>query len=1097
MKTENKFSDNPEQPLLRIGPDFTVHAFNKAASVFCASKLQKSLQRKARFPDLFDASELFTQKIEQAFEGNPQNASLQIGGTFHCFYFFPVLSENGTISQVSASISSLQKNSEAQPQLFQKAPEYDRQVYRNLFLHNPDAVYSFDLDGNFVDVNPSSALLAETTVEQLLNMNFLPLIPEEDQQNVIENFMRAKAGERVEYTTGFISAKKNYKIITVTNFPIFEENEIVGVYGIAKDVTFQKESEEKILKERKMLRAIIDNIPDYIFVKDRQHKSILSNKKFNEHILGETRELNINGLTPTDYFERSKGEEIIADNEEVMSTGKAVVNRPDIVKTIDGREEMILLTKVPLKAEKDETVGIVGIARDITETHLQNRKQELIFKIIKAFGDKPEIHEATVRTLQLFCEFLGFDYSEYYKISVDQNHLVRSAYWPLEEDLLTRDKKYGKNEGLPGMVWNSLEVQTITQKNRGEHLARMVLTGKGALKSAVGIPILYQNKLISIICLGSLRETKKIEKRYLKEIALQIAPAIENKRAQHQLNDFFKFSPNLIAVIGVDGYFKSINPYFEHKFGFSEKEILNHRIFEFIHPDDLEMSKQALSDLSVENKSFEIRCRKKNGDYLWVSWRFSEFFQEDNVIFIYGTDITPVIKAQEQLKLSEEKYRSLFDASPLPMWVLDRSSLRFLSVNKAAINLYGYTSEEFLQMSVRDLWAPNQEKEIEKVVANNYNEFFRLKVRHRRKDGSIISVIAKSNPVVFNGINARVSLINNITERLEAQEKLRRSELRFKALVQEGSDLISILDCNYTYKYNSPAVQAVFGLSAEEINGTHFIDYVHKDDLEQVQNQLKKLKTEKRLQLSSYRIRNEAGEWRWIETIVTNLKQDPSVNGIIMNSRDITEFVKQERQILDSLERYNIVAKATSDLITDYDVQNDEMKVSKLATKMLGYSEDEIGKKGSWWNERIHPEDYKKVKPLIKEMRRNGTKNLTIEYRFRCADGTYKHILDRSYLIADKDGKPKRIIASMQDITEQKQYLIAIQEHNERLREIAWTQSHVVRAPLAKVMGLVDLLKNYKNDIENIDEILENILTSACELDKIIRKIAVKTEKEL
>ena len=85
----------------------------------------------------------------------------------------------------------------------------------------------------------------------------------------------------------------------------------------------------------------------------------------------------------------------------------------------------------------------------------------------------------------------------------------------------------------------------------------------------------------------------------------------------------------------------------------------------------------------------------------------------------------------------------------------------------------------------------------------------------------------------------------------------------------------------------------------------------------------------------------------------------------------------------------------------------------------------------------------------------------------------------------------------MQDITERKKHLIAIEDHNKRLKEIAWTQSHVVRAPLAKVMGLVDLLMNYRNDLDNIEELLENILNSANELDGIIRNIAVQTEKEL
>ena len=121
---------------------------------------------------------------------------------------------------------------------------------------------------------------------------------------------------------------------------------------------------------------------------------------------------------------------------------------------------------------------------------------------------------------------------------------------------------------------------------------------------------------------------------------------------------------------------------------------------------------------------------------------------------------------------------------------------------------------------------------------------------------------------------------------------------------------------------------------------------------------------------------------------------------------------------------------------------------------------------------------------------------MNIEYRFKCADGNYKYILDRSYVISDAEGKPSRIIGSVQDITERRKYINAIERSNERLREIAWTQSHVVRAPLARIMGLIDLLKNQRNNLDNIEEIIDNILNSSEELDKVIRKITNKTEED-
>ncbi len=454
-------------------------------------------------------------------------------------------------------------------------------------------------------------------------------------------------------------------------------------------------------------------------------------------------------------------------------------------------------------------------------------------------------------------------------------------------------------------------------------------------------------------------------------------------------------------------------------------------------------------------------------------------------------------KAQRQINNSEKKYQSLFNYNPMPMWVLDNENLKFLSVNKAAIKLYGYSEEEFLKMTVRDLWAPDQEKHTEKIVSRNKERFFKLRVRHLKKCGMPIDVEVKSNPLIYENRNARVSLINDVTEKLKALKKIAESEKRFKALVQEGSELIAVIDAENNYTYNSPSCETVFGISSKELHHKNFFDLIHSKDRDTIFSELWRLQDQARIQFSSYRILTANNEVKWIETIATNLKNDPVINGIVLNSRDITEFKEQELQIKHSLERFNIVSKATSDLITDYNIEYDTMNFSESVTEMFGYPIEEVGKSAAWWNDKIHPEDYKKLQPEVQKMKEKGLKNLTVEYRFRCYDQTYKYILDRSYLITDDNNLPVRIIGSMQDITERKRYIMQVEETNKRLREIAWTQSHVVRAPLAKVMGLVDLMKNYKNDLDNFDDVIENVLISANELDQVIRKIARETEREL
>ena len=1090
-------------------------SFSKTTEYLINDFIRGDLETGKRFSDLID--DPFSVKIEDCLDlcenGKFQTLSLPLESYILNLYFSPILEENGRIHRVSIVIEKKENNSaslkvgEGEVQDLSKL-SYNEQVYSNLFYNNPDAVFSFDLEGNFVNANRSSAELAETSIEELLNMHFLPFIPEGDHILVLDHFSKAKLGNHQNYETSFQSRKGAFRFLEINLFPINQSNRIIGVYGIAKDITSKNLEKKKILEERQMLRAIIDNIPDYIFVKDREHKSILANRKFYEQILGKTSDESSLGYTPRDYFNEEKGEYIIADNEWVMNSGQPVINRPDTVYNVQGKQEKVLLTKVPLRNHQEEIIGLVGIARDISETYLHNKKQELIFKVIKAFGDNPTLVESMIKVLEIFCKDLGYDYAESFKVSLNNEKLIRTAFWPLGKDVSESVSTYTKGEKLPGKVWETGQVKILRKDDNNGLLKEMFLEGGEVIKSAVGFPIIFQDKLISIFCLGSTEDKKKIETSFLKDITLQIASAIERKRSQEQLNDFYRYSPNLIAVVGMDGFIKKINPSFEEKFGYSECEILTKPFTDFIHTEDLLKTFEAVEKHSVEGSDFEIRCRKKDGGFLWISWRFSSFFEKENIVFVYGTDITPLKNVhrelseniaereviQEKLEESEQKYRSLFDASPLPMWVLDRVNLKFLKVNKAAIELYGYSAQEFSTMTVKDLWAPGQEEIINPIISENQNDFFQVKLNHFKKNGDLIYVNVNSNPVIFDGIDARVSLVKNVTDRIKAEEKLLQSEQRFKALVQDGSDLISIVDANFNYLYNSPASHAVFGLGPSQLQNTNFKDYIHEEDILELEDDLKKLRIQKRVQLPSYRVRGTENTWRWMETIMTNLKEEPAIGGIVMNSRDITEFVEQEKELLESLTRYNIVSKATSDIITDYDIEKDEISVSEATFKVFGYENVKGTYSGLWWNEKIHPDDLADVEAAAKKMTHEGLKNLTMEYRFRCADGTYKYILDRSYLMVNESENPVRIIGSMQDITERKHHLIAIENHNERLKEIAWTQSHTVRAPLAKVMGLVDLLLDYKNDLENIDEILKNILISAHELDSIIRKIATQTE---
>lgn len=141
-------------------------------------------------------------------------------------------------------------------------------------------------------------------------------------------------------------------------------------------------------------------------------------------------------------------------------------------------------------------------------------------------------------------------------------------------------------------------------------------------------------------------------------------------------------------------------------------------------------------------------------------------------------------------------------------------------------------------------------------------------------------------------------------------------------------------------------------------------------------------------------------------------------------------------EIKESNERYDIVAKATSDTIWDWKIQEDNFIWNKGILNVFGYSESEVGTTSKWWFDRIHPEDSIKMSVKLYSFLEQKTEKWQDEYRFQCADGSYKYVFDRGFLVKDLNGKPIRMIGAIQDITKQKE-----EEQRLRLLETVITQS--------------------------------------------------------
>jgi PAS domain S-box-containing protein len=141
----------------------------------------------------------------------------------------------------------------------------------------------------------------------------------------------------------------------------------------------------------------------------------------------------------------------------------------------------------------------------------------------------------------------------------------------------------------------------------------------------------------------------------------------------------------------------------------------------------------------------------------------------------------------------------------------------------------------------------------------------------------------------------------------------------------------------------------------------------------------------------------------------------------IKNSEIYKKLKNTNNEIKESNERYDIVSKATSDTIWDWKIQEDRMTWNKGIEGVFGYKQDQVGESSNWWFENIHPEDSIKMSIKLYSFIEQKTEKWQDEYRFKCADGSYKFVLDRGFILKDESGRSLRMIGAIQDITKQKE----------------------------------------------------------------------------
>jgi PAS domain S-box-containing protein len=335
----------------------------------------------------------------------------------------------------------------------------------------------------------------------------------------------------------------------------------------------------------------------------------------------------------------------------------------------------------------------------------------------------------------------------------------------------------------------------------------------------------------------------------------------------------------------------------ERLFGWKAEEVLGKAVNEwtFIPPEDLEAvyqvghrQRQGLEHHGVsQNRNYT-----KQGMVLHSEWYNSVVYDDAGTLISVLSlvlDVTARKRIEEAMRESEEQYRLLFESNPQAMWVYDLETLRFLAVNDAAVEQYGYSREEFYSMTLAQIRPPEDVEKLQEVLSRRSPGFARAREwRHLKKNGAIITVEITAHQLDFSGRRAELVMAIDITERKLAEHALLESEDRYRDLVDNSHELMCTHDLEGRILSVNPWAARVLGYKQEALIGLHIRDGLMPEYRDQFDDYLREIR-EKGFARGLMRVKTASGEtrfWEYYNTLRTQGVQTPIVRGM---AHDVTE----------------------------------------------------------------------------------------------------------------------------------------------------------------------------------------------------------------
>ena len=268
------------------------------------------------------------------------------------------------------------------------------------------------------------------------------------------------------------------------------------------------------------------------------------------------------------------------------------------------------------------------------------------------------------------------------------------------------------------------------------------------------------------------------------------------KKSEEKFRKLTELSPSPICIQSIDKLM-FVNPAWVYALGYSEKEALKHSFVELVHPDDRNLAKR-YSELrlfgSNAPRRYEIKMLTKQKEEKWFDISVTVIsFEGESASLAVLNDITKIKETEQALRESEEKFRTLFYGNHSVMFLIDPETRMFIDANQKACEFYGYSHEEIKNMKVEEITLLEHSeirKSLNFAIAGKQNQFT---AQHKLANGEIREIEAYNGKVKYAGKDALYSIIHDVTDRIIAEEKIKKSQQELQILNAQKDKFFSII----------------------------------------------------------------------------------------------------------------------------------------------------------------------------------------------------------------------------------------------------------------------------------------------------------------